>query len=869
MIPKIYGSGYNYIGVLPDCIKGIAIEERNGMCEIEITYPIFSPNWEAFKRGNIVVADVNDTLKSQMFRIYKISKPISGKINIYARHIFFDLSRDLIEGLELNNASCEYALNELFRNSQFSKDFRGHSDIINAQNYKMTTVNLIKAIGGHEGSILDTYGTGAEILRDNKNVYVLNRRGRDNGVTIEYAKNMTGLNIEFDDSNLITRIKAVAKYTDESSNEIIVESNPRYVDSPKINDYETPFITEIDFSSEFENGVIPTPTKLRELAERYFRNNKCDEVKINIKVEFIPLSRCVGYEDIQDKISLCDIVTIKDYRYKLDTQAKVIKTYFDFLSEKYEKMELGEPKTSLGDLTGKGEDGEDGKMLYTWIKYADDQHGNGISDLPLNKKFVGLAYNKTNRTPSNNPEDYTWSKIQGDQGIPGKPGADGKTKYTWVKYADTPTSGMSDDPTGKVYLGLAFNKEVPQESTNYSDYTWSKIKGEQGEPGQDGRPGDLSDFPDTLPQIPTLTTKLYGFANIELSWTFENKIYYTYELYASKVKDFTPNVFDLIFQGQASTFLHQVKPNETWYYRVRAINTHGNATGLSKQITVSTVKINDLSNYVDNAAIGEALIGTLSLDRGWVGQLKGNWIDAKQLSVTDGNGKRTLDIDSYGNVNLDVASLKIKSKDVATKTELSILDDKIEHKVDSGEFGTLISQNAYAVKIAWNNISNYVQFENGGLSIYNGETTALQKRSVFDENGSHFWRDGYYLGKIGTNRYSGDNSLKGFVFDLEADAAYMTWAVKRTSAGNYLMKWSYANKTLGSYTEGRLHASCDIDMHNYTLRNVDFEGGGINGTLVFTQIVGMNSNGTASRWFNNSKLVFQNGILVDATWGNP
>lgn len=752
MIPKIYDSGYNYIGVLPDCIKGIAIEERNGMCEIEITYPIFSPNWEAFKRGNIVVADVNDTLKAQMFRIYKISKPISGKINIYARHIFFDLSRDLIEGLELNNASCEYALNELFRNSQFSKDFRGHSDIVNAQNYKMTTVNLIKAIGGHEGSILDTYGTGAEILRDNKNVYVLNKRGRDNGVTIEYAKNMTGLNIEFDDSNLITRIKAIAKYTDESSNEIIVESNPRYVDSPKINDYETPFITEIDFSSEFENGVIPTPTKLKELAERYFRDNKCDEVKLNIKVEFIPLSRCVGYEDIQDKISLCDIVTIKDYRYKLDTQAKVIKTYYDFLSEKYDKMELGEPKTSLGDLTGKGEDG--------------------------------------------------------------------------------------------------------------------KI-GPPGPPGQDGRPGDLSDFPNTLPQTPTLTTKLYGFANIELSWTFENKIYYTYELYASKVKDFTPNVFDLIFQGQASTFLHQVKPNETWYYRVRAINTHGNATGLSKQITVSTVKINDLSNYVDNAAIGEALIGTLSLDRGWVGQLKGNWIDAKQLSVTDGNGKRTLDIDSYGNVNLDVASLKIKSKDVATKTELSLLDDKIEHKVDSGEFGTLISQNAYAVKIAWNNISNYVQFENGGISIYNGETTALQKRSVFDENGNHFWRDGYYLGKIGTNKYSGDNSLKGFVFDLEVDGAYMSWAVKKNSSSNYMMMWSYANKTLGNYGSGKLHAGCDIDMHNYTLRNVDFEGGGINGTLVFTQIVGMNSNGTASRWFNNSKLVFQNGILVNATWGNP
>ena len=97
----------------------------------------------------------------------------------------------------------------------------------------------------------------------------------------------------------------------------------------------------------------------------------------------------------------------------------------------------------------------------------------------------------------------------------------------------------------------------------------------------------------------------------------------------------------------------------------------------------------------------------------------------------------------------------------------------------------------------------------------------------------------------------------------------MTWAVRKTStASTYTMMWSYANKTMGNYAAGKLHAGADIDMHNYYLRNVNFEGGGINGTLVFTQIVGMNSNGTAARWYNNSKLVFSNGILIDATWGS-
>lgn len=82
--------------------------------------------------------------------------------------------------------------------------------------------------------------------------------------------------------------------------------------------------------------------------------------------------------------------------------------------------------------------------------------------------------------------------VDGAQGDPGTPGEDGKTLYTWIKYADTPTSGMSNDPTGKAYMGIAYNKESSVESEDYNDYTWSLTKGEQGiqgEPGKDGEQG--------------------------------------------------------------------------------------------------------------------------------------------------------------------------------------------------------------------------------------------------------------------------------------------------------------------------------------------------------------------------------------------
>lgn len=130
-----------------------------------------------------------------------------------------------------------------------------------------------------------------------------------------------------------------------------------------------------------------------------------------------------------------------------------------------------------------GEDGQDGATYYTWFKFADDEHGNGMSSSPDGKEYLGIAYNKETPVMSNNPEDYQWARITGE-GIPGKPGKDGKTYYTWVRYADDASgNGMSDSPNGKYYIGFAYNKEVPTESSNPRDYQWSKYKGEDGTDG--------------------------------------------------------------------------------------------------------------------------------------------------------------------------------------------------------------------------------------------------------------------------------------------------------------------------------------------------------------------------------------------------
>lgn len=214
--------------------------------------------------------------------------------------------------------------------------------------------------------------------------------------------------------------------------------------------------------------------------------------------------------------------------------------------------------------------------------------------------------------------------------------------------------------------------------------------------------------------------------------------------------------------------------------------------------------------------------------------------------------------------------LKSYSTSAQIKVKTDSIESEVKKKLNSSELSTKIQQNASAVKIAWNNISKYIQFESGELRIYDSAVTSSQKLvSKFNYNGCHFYRNDYYVGKIGTNELQSDSSKKGLNFDLESNGAYMTWASKDSSSANvYTMKWTYVQKGKGwgNYTAGELHAGCNVDMHGWTLKNPSFEGGGINGTLNFVQILRMDSDGTVASWSNGCKMQFKNGILISGTW---
>lgn len=179
------------------------------------------------------------------------------------------------------------------------------------------------------------------------------------------------------------------------------------------------------------------------------------------------------------------------YRFEAVDTSGTVKAFYEVTVSDVNDGQDGEdgepgPEGPVGPI---GPPGADGKSLYTWIKYADSPT-TGMSDTPEGKQYMGIAYNQESPVESTDYGDYEWSLITGE-GVPGPAGEDGKTYYTWIRYADDASgNGMSDNPEGKDYIGIAYNQESQIESSNPKDYMWSLFRGPQGIQGPQGEKGD-------------------------------------------------------------------------------------------------------------------------------------------------------------------------------------------------------------------------------------------------------------------------------------------------------------------------------------------------------------------------------------------
>ena len=192
------------------------------------------------------------------------------------------------------------------------------------------------------------------------------------------------------------------------------------------------------------------------------------------------------------------------------------------------------------------------------------------------------------------------------------------------------------------------------------------------------------------------------------------------------------------------------------------------------------------------------------------------------------------------------------------ESSITQVKNEIRLAVTENNFGTVLTQNATSLRLAWNNISNYVQFENAGMSFYEGTVTKNNLRARIDDGTYSFWRDGYQVGSMGTGVVRTEQDKKGLSFFLDKDGTYMAWSYRNdTNLDNvYTFKWMYTRQGFTGYEADTLNAGCTVNFGWNVIKNFKFHSGAID---VKDGITGRFNVKTD---FGEETLIFKNGLLV-------
>lgn len=770
MIPILYRKDettftHHGLGNLIDAIKVSVSEETNGAYELTLQYPIKGQWYSSIAEGTIIKAKLDDLRGTQLFRVYKSTKPLKGIVTFYAEHISYDLNGLPLAGFNTAGSTPLVAINKALEETPLEHSFSAWSDIATLNGTKIKEPCSVRGLlGGQEGSILDVWGGEYEF--DNFTIKLHKHRGADNGVSIEYGKNLTDIKQESNIAECYTHIMPYAAYTRDDGNgnseEVYVYLTEKVLplpNAPNLGHYRA---FRYDCSGEFGDEEVPTEAKVRIFANRYITKNDLVTPKVNITVSFVNLADTVEYKNIAplERVSLFDTVTVKFAMLGISAKAKVIKTVYDVLKERYESVTIGDAKSNFADTVNK----QSSDMAHI------------VSRVAQNKSRAAIELE--------NAIAHATAAITGQSG-----------GYVVLN--------PSEHPQEILILDAQSGGDIEQ-AVNVWRFNSAGLG--HSSSGYDG----------------TYTTAI----------TYDGKI-----------------VADFIAAGTLNGTLLRAGSVEanaisSAFKQTIADDISGSASTLRQEFQAADGLLRSAISAVET---------TLSTDYSTTTEMQ----SAISQSATEISSEVTQTLTSY-----------------STTSEM---DTAINNAASVSAIGTKITQNATSVKIAWNNISKYIEFEQGELRIYDSTASNHKLRAKFNEGGNHFYRDGYYVGKIGTGQWSDDDTHKGLVFDLDYQGKYMAFAQKASSSASTYNTMLCFSRENSIYTQYGIHIGCNLYGHNNTIKDVYLEGVNVNYNntdyrgytgeiLVLTDITNIteDSNGKHNWSYSFTKLRVSNGLIVGA-----
>ena len=346
MIPILFSSkATNFtgrgIGLLADAVSCKVIEERNGAFEMELVYPVDGLHYADIVERSIIMAIPSPYRDAQPFRVYSMEQPINGVVTIKARHLSYDMTGIPVEPFTTTTDISD-ALDGLDTNAAVSYNFVLSTDKTTAGTFTLEKpTSMRNALGGMDGSILDTFG-GGEFLFDKWDVKLLASRGSVKDYKVAYAKNITAFKRTTDTGKLVTGIFPF--WASGNDTQILTRKVVEIIEDA---DYTN--VPVVDLSDKFDSK--PTKAELLAAAEKYIEDNDLGELEVSLDVSFVDLASIDEYagraRDL--KIDLCDTVTIVFPMYGVETQAKIVRIETNVLLERYELITVGTEQTTVAD----------------------------------------------------------------------------------------------------------------------------------------------------------------------------------------------------------------------------------------------------------------------------------------------------------------------------------------------------------------------------------------------------------------------------------------------------------------------------------------------------------------------------------------
>lgn len=321
-----------------DAVECTVTEERNGIYDLSMSLPVAAKHFSEVANGSIIRVKVSDGTQ-QLFRVYRITKMMNGLAQIDAHHISYDLTKVPIQPFTATGITA--ALEGLLSNMYASYDFTIETDIDNTTSTFTLDIprSFRECLGGYSGSILDVFGGVYEW--DNNNVILHASRGSDKGLRISYGTNMTDLNQEANIENVYDAVLGYAQIDDVTA-----------VGQPRPTGTAYPRVMIVDFSDDYDIGDTPTQEELIQKAQAYYDANRPNVPKVSIDVSFAPLWQSPEYSSVAplQSVGIDDTVHVYYEALGVEASAKVVRTVWNVLLERFDEVGLGDTRTTLSEM---------------------------------------------------------------------------------------------------------------------------------------------------------------------------------------------------------------------------------------------------------------------------------------------------------------------------------------------------------------------------------------------------------------------------------------------------------------------------------------------------------------------------------------